>query len=485
MFLRQSTAQVIKVGPFLDDTDGNTAETGLTLSNTDFRLSKDGGNFGSSSSGSATHDELGCYDKTLSTTDTNTVGELVVHVHESGALPVTHRYWVLEEAVYDLIFGASADMEVTVAALNSGVVTATSIAADAITSAKIADDAISSEHLADSVAVGLLYQGAIWLDVNNGSSGTTIGTNGTPGNPSDSLANAKALADSTGLRKIYFLSDSTQLFTSIGEDLDDITFENRAGPTPVLILAGTHDVDSCVFRRVNFSGTNNNGVGSIRLEDGVVGSIGGFTSLELIRCSVGGTLAPNGLGAAELVDCYTAGSSGAAITLDMTANNGRAALRRFAGNITVENMDSTNTILVDGQASITIDSSCTGGTILIRGQVDYTDNSGGAVTVTELTGVNVTQINGESSRVDTWGRMLDATIDTTITSGGGSTTSFVASGIPTSNDDQLIDRVGIFIDGDAAGRAFVITDYTNSSKTVTMDALNVAPSNGDRFLIFA
>lgn len=108
MFLRQSTAQVIKVGPFLDDTDGKTAETALTLTNTDFRLSKDGGNFASSSTGSGTHDELGVYNKTLSTTDTNTVGELVVHVHESGALPVTHRYWVLEEAVYDAYFGASA-----------------------------------------------------------------------------------------------------------------------------------------------------------------------------------------------------------------------------------------------------------------------------------------------------------------------------------------------------------------------------------------
>lgn len=43
-YLKQSTAATIKVGPFLDSTDGDTAETGLTISQADVRLSKNGGN---------------------------------------------------------------------------------------------------------------------------------------------------------------------------------------------------------------------------------------------------------------------------------------------------------------------------------------------------------------------------------------------------------------------------------------------------------
>ena len=44
MFLRQSTAsQVVELGPFLDDTDFKTAETGLTIANTDIKLRKEGG----------------------------------------------------------------------------------------------------------------------------------------------------------------------------------------------------------------------------------------------------------------------------------------------------------------------------------------------------------------------------------------------------------------------------------------------------------
>ena len=41
--LKQSTAVTIVIGPFVDDTDGKTAETGLTLSQSDVLLWKEGG----------------------------------------------------------------------------------------------------------------------------------------------------------------------------------------------------------------------------------------------------------------------------------------------------------------------------------------------------------------------------------------------------------------------------------------------------------
>jgi len=109
MFLKQSTAsQAVVIGPFLDEDDGKTAETGLTISNTDIRLSKAGANIVAKNSGGGTHDELGFYQITLDATDTNTVGELLIAVHESGALPVFKYCYVLEEAIYDALFAASA-----------------------------------------------------------------------------------------------------------------------------------------------------------------------------------------------------------------------------------------------------------------------------------------------------------------------------------------------------------------------------------------
>src|SRR5690606_9930122 len=109
MILRQSTAVTVEVGPFLDSTDGSTAETGLTITQPDIRLSKNGGSFAQkSAAGTATHMENGYYSVSLSATDTNTVGRLRLHVAKAGALPVWMDFQVVEEAVYDALFASGA-----------------------------------------------------------------------------------------------------------------------------------------------------------------------------------------------------------------------------------------------------------------------------------------------------------------------------------------------------------------------------------------
>ena len=109
VFLRQSTAIDVGIGPFVDATDGVTPETGLTISQADVRLKKNAGAWAQvNDATSATHEEAGWYEKELDATDTNTVGRLLISIQESGALPVWHEFWVLEEAVFDAIYAASA-----------------------------------------------------------------------------------------------------------------------------------------------------------------------------------------------------------------------------------------------------------------------------------------------------------------------------------------------------------------------------------------
>jgi len=107
-FLKQSTASTLLLGPFLDETDGRTAETALTISQADVRLWKEGGTTAAqkNESTSATHRENGYYTCPLDATDTNTLGTLVVFVNESGALPIRQDYLVLPANVYDsLVLG--------------------------------------------------------------------------------------------------------------------------------------------------------------------------------------------------------------------------------------------------------------------------------------------------------------------------------------------------------------------------------------------
>jgi len=106
-WLEQSTSTTIRIGPFLDETDGKTVEDSLTISQADIRLSKNGGDFAQSNdSGGATHDENGWYYLTLDATDTGTLGRLIVAIHESGALPVWREFMVVPSNMYDsLVLG--------------------------------------------------------------------------------------------------------------------------------------------------------------------------------------------------------------------------------------------------------------------------------------------------------------------------------------------------------------------------------------------
>jgi hypothetical protein len=108
--LRKSTAsQEVLLGPFLDDTDGKTAETALSIANTDIKLWKRGGTTESSkNSGGATHIADGRYHATLDATDTDTVGELILNVAVAGALPVRLVCCVFEAAVFDAFFASGA-----------------------------------------------------------------------------------------------------------------------------------------------------------------------------------------------------------------------------------------------------------------------------------------------------------------------------------------------------------------------------------------
>ncbi len=115
VFLKQSTAIDIRVGPFVDVGDGFTPEVSVTVTGSDEAeiLKSDGAaTAGMSTTGGdfvAITDCDGWYDYTLQTGDVDTVGELVIVMQDDSVyLPVFVRAYVVEEAVYDAMYGASA-----------------------------------------------------------------------------------------------------------------------------------------------------------------------------------------------------------------------------------------------------------------------------------------------------------------------------------------------------------------------------------------
>lgn len=105
--LRQSTSVDVPIGAFVDQTDGFTPETTLTITQPDIRLKKNGGAWAQKNAAQTlTHEENGNYEVTLDATDTNTLGLLRLHVNESGALPVTEDFWVVTQNYWDSLFAS-------------------------------------------------------------------------------------------------------------------------------------------------------------------------------------------------------------------------------------------------------------------------------------------------------------------------------------------------------------------------------------------
>lgn len=107
--LKYNTAsQEVPLGRFLDSTDGDTEETGLTIANTDIKLWKSGATtLASKNSGGATHIANGVYYATLDATDTNTYGPMKVLVHVSGALDIELPCMVMNADAYDALLAAN------------------------------------------------------------------------------------------------------------------------------------------------------------------------------------------------------------------------------------------------------------------------------------------------------------------------------------------------------------------------------------------
>jgi hypothetical protein len=152
-YLKQATAaQSRAIGPFVSDTDFKTVQTGLTIANTDIKLVVNGGASANKNSGGGTHRVNGVYGVTFDATDTATVGEMEVSVSVAGALVVFDKFFVLEEAIYDALFAASANGFAGAAGASTVVFSNTSIATVTTVTNQLTAAAIATGVWQDSTA---------------------------------------------------------------------------------------------------------------------------------------------------------------------------------------------------------------------------------------------------------------------------------------------------------------------------------------------
>jgi hypothetical protein len=216
---RQSTARTVIVGPVLD-ADGVAVTGGLVA---DFKISKNGAAPAAlNGSATLTHRHTGHYSLALTASDLDTVGQAEVVIDDTVNACAPKELTVLEEAVYDVFYPASATglviANVTQAAGTawaSGAITAAVFASDAITAAKLHSD-VTTE-----LQSGLATASAL----------STLQTSVNDIPTSSELATALGTADDAVLAAIAALNNlsAAQVATEIADALGTDTYAEPTG----------------------------------------------------------------------------------------------------------------------------------------------------------------------------------------------------------------------------------------------------------------
>lgn len=175
MLLKQSTQVLVPMGPFVDATDGATLETAISWATGEANIIKQGGaglvDIGTNTWSS--HLGGGYYNVTLTASNTDTLGMLVVEGHDAAARPVRREFMVVPANVYDSFVLGTDLLDVNTSQLNgnaaSGFLSGTTLINADVQKINNNDSA------ADNLASGALA--LVTGTVQTGSSTTVVTTN--------------------------------------------------------------------------------------------------------------------------------------------------------------------------------------------------------------------------------------------------------------------------------------------------------------------
>ena len=476
MFLKQSTADDVLIGPFLDLTDKATAETGESPV---VKLSKNGQALAAKNDATTpAHDADGYYNCELDAIDTDTVGTLVLTVAASAAaLPVSHEFQVVEEAIYNALYAADASIQ-------------DAVWDEVLTGATHNVPSSAGRRLRALQDFGLYEGGAVWIDTVNGASGTTNFENGTITNPSLTLADALTIAVSLNLKSLRIVPGSTITLAAALQDY--VVFGNDY----VLVLGG-QNVNNSIFAGADaVSGIFLGNPGFDRSHiDSITGSGGDFHD-----CGFRGTITANAAGDWLIHHCQSDIAGETTPIFDFGTDVGvgsNVTFSNYHNGIEIRNLNNSGTDLfsISGQGQI-IYAASSSGTVNQRGDWKVTNTGGVTITADDnttnlgtiaddvwdepLSEHNTAGSAGKALRQIKEGVVVE---EATVNDAAATTTSFVTT-LPSAVDNFYIDVSLVFIGGVLAGQSRPILSYDGPTKTIVLDeALTSAPADGVGFII--
>lgn len=348
-------------------------------------------------------------------TATGAAGTISVRHFSGGiefkSLSASHNVSV--EADGQVIFNADCNVNATVVLRGSLSITDNTAGMDNLTVDAVSNKAETAKGVLDRVNTGANHNivnslgrqiretkgtgdyvgGAVWVDTVGGAAGTTLYENGTFDNPSDSIANARTIADALGSKLFRFMPGSSD---TLAEEFDGYEFCGYG----YTIALGGQSVSGALFFDATITGN----------DDGSNG-----TATAYIRCVMGNnTLGKHVMHACQLAGdlvlaeaadyfwdaCYSgiAGTATPSVDFESAAETKNLSIRHYSGGMEFKNHGAgsgTHKTSLEGRGQIVLNASCAGGTIAIRGPFTKTDNAGGAVTLSDDARLDIGQINAQ------------------------------------------------------------------------------------------
>ena len=231
------------------------------------------------------------------------------------------------------------------------------------------------------------YQNHVVFNL-SGQAGTAVPI-GTRATPSNNFADAIAISNSLGIRRIQMASSGTLIGGVVATGK---VFAGDNSSVDSLSIRTSAEVTDCSFENLTVQGFLD---GNNIFKGCVVDDINYVNGL-LQECALTGTINVDGAAQCNIINCWS-GTAGVAdnqlVTINMGGTGNSLALRNYSGGLRLQNYSGAGAITLDfASGRVIIDATCTGGTIGIRGICDVTDNSTNGCTVLDQTidsGLNV------------------------------------------------------------------------------------------------
>lgn len=359
-------------------------------------------------------------------------------------------------------------------------------------------DLFTDQLIVEAVSLGStlgFVGGAVWVDTNNGTSGTGEGI-GSISIPSDNIADARTIADANNLKIIHSVPASSY---TLAQGFDNFEFIGHA----YSINLGGQSIDGSYFFDANVTGTGTTSGNLPIFEDCPIGNVTLPPSI-MRRCFLSGTITNSGTGDWFINHSMSRVAGGSSPIFDFGAGVGDTNLnmRLWSGGIQLEAMGDTgtDTASIEGFGQI-IEGTCAGGAVSVRGL--FTISGITNITLSDDARIDVAQINAEAdtaltdydsptnaemeARTPPAAQLLYITrhassaIPVTFTTAGGSTTAAVLNQVDgagaSATDDVYNGRVLILLDGTLKDQVTDITDYDGGTLTATITAVTTAPTS--------